>query len=996
MYFDEELVLQQIKYSGMLEMVRIQKAGFGAKYTFEVFLKQSERQRLQDTLNKEVMRCIIVLQRWFRACLIRSHFLERKDAAMLIQRCWREFYENNQRRAATIIQSAWRTSLKESRSQSELGGGGKISKNRPGRHSMERRELRRQTVVEHSPNRSQQPEPLGDGSGTDDPGKQEDRMSPPTLTRPFSVPLDPKQPYAPDSPPSSVTLQRYTNMESIQTKAKEWKERRSEGDRTDESSPERLTPRAKDVLRKKMMSLSVDELSMPTHSSGSDSSPSSQEVRVRSKKPTRKRRLAYARSGLMFNMRRSKESEYWSYPLPPISPQGPILKSSVSSLDVWGNRAMGKSEPDGARYSLPPKPTHSDSRQSSSNPTTPERFLRKPAPRNAQIESDKEAPLAVSSPHPYRKPSQNSGRGNNPSIRISRATRVGQWNAALDREITHSKELLHLDEFLGSQVMELNNRITHLSATENIFLSATSEFRDIIKCMYAFPNPQITYKDLLKGYRNKVNRLAAPNQLSEVTLVVNLFRSVLDGFIRGEVKRKEAEPVKAMKKTKKRKKKEKCMENPLDHMFSTYQVNIMQSCDLCGSYIWGMEKAYMCSACKLICHKKCLTKIITDCLTRCDRKDSSKAGSLHFGVEVCVLTSKTNPVPKVVEMLLMYVEMNGLYTEGIYRKSGSACRARELHQILETNPEMACLENYPIHTITGLIKRWLRELPDPLMTFNLYYDFLHAAELPEKSERIRAIYQKIDELPLSNYNTLERLIFHLVKVAKEEEHNRMTASSLAIVFAPCIMRSPDASDPFLGMKDVSKTTQCVEVLIMEQFRRYTEKMQNIKELEYAEALAINQLKLKRQNTIVEKAEELVVPQRIDFANNDEMILIERIQSIKEEKQDLACRLPDLEQENSDDNDNMDSQSSMSSDSLAEDRLCSLDSEDPVADQAGPSLSDTPSLSDASSLSDAPSLSDVTSLSDAPQLKGKKINGNLDGLDIPFIDAEADKAGVEHS
>lgn len=36
-------------------------------------------------------------------------------------------------------------------------------------------------------------------------------------------------------------------------------------------------------------------------------------------------------------------------------------------------------------------------------------------------------------------------------------------------------------------------------------------------------------------------------------------------------------------------------DGPLDHLFSTYQVSIMQSCDLCGSYIWAMEKAYMCS-----------------------------------------------------------------------------------------------------------------------------------------------------------------------------------------------------------------------------------------------------------------------------------------------------------------------------------------------------------------------------------------------------------------
>lgn len=39
----------------------------------------------------------------------------------------------------------------------------------------------------------------------------------------------------------------------------------------------------------------------------------------------------------------------------------------------------------------------------------------------------------------------------------------------------------------------------------------------------------------------------------------------------------------------------------------------------------------------------------------------------------------------VVQMMLEHVEMNGLYTEGIYRKSGSACHARELHQLLETS-----------------------------------------------------------------------------------------------------------------------------------------------------------------------------------------------------------------------------------------------------------------------------------------------------------------------
>lgn len=55
----------------------------------------------------------------------------------------------------------------------------------------------------------------------------------------------------------------------------------------------------------------------------------------------------------------------------------------------------------------------------------------------------------------------------------------------------------------------------------------------------------------------------------------------------------------------------------------------------------------------------------------------------HFGVCVSSLTSERNSVPIVMEKLLEYVEMHGLYTEGIYRKSGSANRMKELKQLLQ-------------------------------------------------------------------------------------------------------------------------------------------------------------------------------------------------------------------------------------------------------------------------------------------------------------------------
>lgn len=45
---------------------------------------------------------------------------------------------------------------------------------------------------------------------------------------------------------------------------------------------------------------------------------------------------------------------------------------------------------------------------------------------------------------------------------------------------------------------------------------------------------------------------------------------------------------------------------------------------------------------------------------------------------------------------------------------------------LPSDPSTVKLDNFPIHAITGVLKQWLRELPEPLMTFAQYGDFLRA------------------------------------------------------------------------------------------------------------------------------------------------------------------------------------------------------------------------------------------------------------------------------
>uniref|UniRef100_A0A8D0D174 Myosin IXA n=1 Tax=Sander lucioperca TaxID=283035 RepID=A0A8D0D174_SANLU len=265
------------------------------------------------------------------------------------------------------------------------------------------------------------------------------------------------------------------------------------------------------------------------------------------------------------------------------------------------------------------------------------------------------------------------------------------------------------------------------------------------------------------------------------------------------------------------------------HIFKSTQYSIPTYCEYCSSLIWMMDRACVCKCecalCRYACHRK------------------------QFGVEVSRLTNDERTVPLVVEKLINYIEMHGLYTEGIYRKSGSTNKIKELKQGLDTDADSMNLDDYNIHVIASVFKQWLRDLPNPLMTFELYEEFIRHMALQDKKDAIRGVYSVIDQLSRTHLNTLERLVFHLVRVALQEDTNRMSANALAIVFAPCILRCPDTIDPMQSVQDIGKTTACVELIICEQMNKYKVRLKDISSLEFAENKAKCRLTLIRRSMV---------------------------------------------------------------------------------------------------------------------------------------------------
>uniref|UniRef100_A0A8B9RPJ3 Myosin IXB n=1 Tax=Accipiter nisus TaxID=211598 RepID=A0A8B9RPJ3_9AVES len=940
MLFDESLVLQQLRYTGMLETVRIRRSGYSAKYTFEefidqfqvllpknakaskedigvylnklkldenyyqigktkVFMKEAERQILQDTLHKEVIRKIILLQSWLRMVLERRRFLRTRQAAIVLQAYWRSrcvrmaLQRNN---AAIYIQSAWRRyrerkcylQKKKRICLLQAMVRGHLQRKRFQKMALEKRkaeekqrEMQEDQDRENDISKDEHSEPATDqlpvkhksevdqavGDGDQTPNEQAKNLS--------------------SSEKATLPQKNMTEGSEKVTNSREKREsRRQRGLEHNE-------------LQNKHVLFSFEGPPSPCYEKQTSSEEALETVPVPKKTTAQDTVLQGSGEG------EKSPSEEKDKTKRLVQKATKDLDSPTSSpiqryVDDPGKLKYKREKWKGKRQS---DAGQNDMLSQSLDERTPEFTHPALIYKLIYFPASSGQPSRLQAGERHVKESSKTKK--NRTIKISKISSVSQnWRASMVREIANANELKHLDEFLLNKINDLRSQ---KSGVECLFFEATEKFRGNIKTMYSAPNGQIHvgYKDLVENYQLLVTNLAKKREEKEVKLVLNLFQSLLDEFIRGYTKKEESEQPKQTKAQKKKRKQDRAIEEHNGHVFTNYQVSIRQSCEHCSSYIWPMEKACLCSVCKLTCHKKCMSKIQSSC-TSCGKKSEQDAEPRHFGVCVSSLTSEKNSVPIVMEKLLEYVEMHGLYTEGIYRKSGSANRMKELKQLLQADPNSVKLENYPIHTITGILKQWLRELPDPLMTSAQYNDFLRAVELPEKQEQLCAIYSVLEQLPQANHNTLERLIFHLVKVALIEDVNRMSPNALAIVFAPCLLRCPDTSDPLTSMKDVSKTTMCVEMLIKEQIRKYKIKMDEINQLEAAESIAFRRLSLLRQNTLW--------PVKLGFSSPYEGMLVCT----------LHC-LFRLDQRGSDE-ENVDSETSASTESLLEDRTGRMDTE----------------------------------------------------------------------
>ncbi|XP_063074292.1 rho GTPase-activating protein 10 isoform X2 [Engraulis encrasicolus] len=161
------------------------------------------------------------------------------------------------------------------------------------------------------------------------------------------------------------------------------------------------------------------------------------------------------------------------------------------------------------------------------------------------------------------------------------------------------------------------------------------------------------------------------------------------------------------------------------------------------------------------------------------------------------------------------IEKRGINDQGLYRVVGVSSKVQKLLSLMidekSNELDLAVCEDWDVKTITSALKLYLRSLPEPLMTYGLYKEFIIPAKSGSPEARLQAIHCLVHKLPEKNKLVLGLLMKHLSTVAAHSKQNLMTVANLGVVFGPTLMRPQE--ETVAAIMDLKFQNIVVEILI---------------------------------------------------------------------------------------------------------------------------------------------------------------------------------------
>ncbi|XP_064595875.1 ralA-binding protein 1-like [Liolophura sinensis] len=192
-------------------------------------------------------------------------------------------------------------------------------------------------------------------------------------------------------------------------------------------------------------------------------------------------------------------------------------------------------------------------------------------------------------------------------------------------------------------------------------------------------------------------------------------------------------------------------------------------------------------------------------------RESAVSGGIKAGVpdkpvfsvalSVAVDRSKCHDgieLPAIFRECIDYIEEHGLNCEGIYRISGVKSKVQQLKECYNKGLPAYLYEHEP-NVVASLLKQFLRELPEPVLTTSLMAKFEEASTLKTDAKRLEAFRKLLEELPLCNRLLLSWMIVHMTHIIEHQAQNKMSLQNVSIVLSPTMQISHRVLNVFFSL-----------------------------------------------------------------------------------------------------------------------------------------------------------------------------------------------------
>jgi len=151
------------------------------------------------------------------------------------------------------------------------------------------------------------------------------------------------------------------------------------------------------------------------------------------------------------------------------------------------------------------------------------------------------------------------------------------------------------------------------------------------------------------------------------------------------------------------------------------------------------------------------------------------------------------PMPLIVANAIRYLSVHGPKTEGIFRLSGKRQKLDDIKAAYDRGQIVDFSGESDVHAIAGLLKGFIRELPDPILPFNVYNKWIGAFSASDLSGTKSRMKQLLKNVPSTNLVVLSALMGLCVKISLQSQDNKMTPQNLAICWGPNILKSREVT-----------------------------------------------------------------------------------------------------------------------------------------------------------------------------------------------------------